>query len=91
MKTLLPVDLTITITDRTRSTRALENQIEQVVREYLNQQTVSQELVLANLVQAIMNIDDELIYDVSVDNYTGNIKVQEAEIIRAGDVTITLV
>ena len=91
VKTLLPVDLTITITDRTRITRALENQIEQVVREYLNQQTVSQELVLANLVQAIMNIDDELIYDVSVDNYTGNIKVQEAEIIRAGDVTITLV
>lgn len=90
-KTLLPLDLTVTITDKNQITNATEERITQVVREYLNQQTVSQELVLANLIQAVMNIDDALIYDARVDNYTENVKVQEAEIIRAGDVSITLV
>lgn len=90
-KTLLPVELTVTISNKGKINNALENKITTVVRNYLNNQQVSQELVLADLLQAVMNIDDVLIYDCTIDNYSSNVKVSQEEIIRAGDVTVDLI
>lgn len=89
-KTLLPIDITVTLSNKNMVNSETENKVTSVIRNYLNSQQVSQELVLADLIQAVMNIDDVLIYDCKIDNYTQNVKVKKSEIIRAGDVTVDL-
>lgn len=90
-KVVVPIDVTITVTNTNRINNALRDRVETVIRNYLNSQTVSQNLVKADLLQAIMNIDDELIYDCVFHNLDANLTIRDEEIIRAGEVTIELV
>lgn len=90
-KVLLTIELSVTITSKARITNELGNKITQTVRQYLNNQEVSQELVLADLVQVVMNIDDTLIYDCTIDSHQENVKVAKEDIIRAGEVVINLI
>lgn len=91
VKVTVPIDVTVTVTNKDRINNALQSRIETTIRNYLNSQTVSQTLVQADLLQAIMNIDDELIYDCVFNNLDGNLDIKDEEIIRAGDVIIELV
>lgn len=91
VKLNIPLELTVTISNKSRITPELEQRIETIVRNYLNGMTVSQTLVLADVIQSVMNIDDNLIYDCTIDNYKENIDIRDEEIIRAGDVIIDLV
>ena len=90
-KVVVPIDVTITVTNTNRINNALRDRVETVIRNYLNSQTVSQNLIKADLLQAIMNIDDELIYDCVFHNLDANLTIRDEEIIRAGEVTIELV
>lgn len=87
-KTLIDLDVTITTQNIRQQTDETRNKIVLVIRNYINSQEVSKELVLADLVQAIMNIDDMLIYDCVIDNYKENIKVAPQEILRAGNIDV---
>lgn len=90
-KVTVPVEVTITVADKSRINSALQERIETVIRNYLNSQVVSQTLVVADLLQAIMNIDDMLIYDCTIDSLQENLDIADEELIRAGSVTINLV
>lgn len=91
VKLTVPIDVTVTISNKNRINTALEERIELTIRNYLNSRTVSETLVKADLLQAIMNIDDNLIYDCEINNLSGNLDIRDEEIIRAGDVTIELI
>ena len=52
---------------------------------------VSDDLILSDVVQRIMNIDDYLIYDVEVTKPTKNLIIEDNQLIRAGKIEITLV
>lgn len=90
-KVVVPIDIIVTITHKSQITDRLATRVETVIRSYLNSQTVSQTLVLNDLKQAIMNIDDELIYDLEITNLEENVTLRDEEIIRAGEVNVELV
>lgn len=91
VKRVVPIDVTVEISDKNRINSLLSQRIETTIRNYLNSQTVSQTLVRADLLQAIMNIDDVLIYDCTFNNLDENLDIADEEIIRAGEVAIELV
>lgn len=91
IKSNVQVNATVTISDKRRINDKLEEHIELTIRNYLNSQVVSQPLILADLIQVIMNIDDVLIYDCKINNMTGNMSVRDEEIIRAGEVVVELI
>src|SRR5699024_12102211 len=69
------VSATVTISNKSRIGDTLQKHIEGVIRSYLNNLKTSDDLIITDLIQAIMNIDDVLIYDVSFDNLDENIIV----------------
>lgn len=91
VKTEVDVDVTVTISNKARIGETLQRHIENVIRVYLNEFEVSDDLILADLTQIIMNIDDALIYDISIDSIQGNVETVPEEIIRAGKINVTLV
>jgi uncharacterized phage protein gp47/JayE len=86
------VDVTaiVTISNKARIGDTLQHHIESVIRMYLNNFTTSDDLIITDLIQAIMNIDDNLIYDVEFENLLTNIEVPPQGIIRAGEINVTL-
>lgn len=91
IKSNVQVSATVTISDKSRINSKLEERVELTIRNYLNSQVVSQPLILADLIQVIMNIDDVLIYDCKINNMEGNMAVRDEEIIRAGEVIVELI
>ena len=91
VKTDVDVDVRVVITNKARIGETLQRHIESVIRSYLNDFNVSDDLILADLTQVIMNIDDSLIYDIQFNSIMGNIETQPEEIIRAGKINVTLV
>lgn len=89
-KRLINLEVTVTLSDKSQVGYDISGQVETAVRNYLNEMTVSKDLILSDLLQAIMNSNDELIYDCDIDNYDKNISVANEEIIRAGDITVNL-
>jgi len=89
-KIVVPVHVTITTTNAKRMNSAMRKKIETIIRNYLNSQTVSQDLILNDLLQVIMSIDDDLIYDAEIHNIEENIGVRDEEVIRAGDITLDI-
>ena len=84
------VSATVTISNKSRIGDTLQKHIEGVIRSYLNNLKTSDDLIITDLIQAIMNIDDVLIYDVSFDNLDENIIVPPQGIIRAGEINVEL-
>nr|DAN11134.1 MAG TPA: Baseplate J like protein [Herelleviridae sp.] len=91
VKTEVDVDVTVTISNKARIGETLQRHIENVIRAYLNEFEVADDLIIADLTQIIMNIDDALIYDISIDSIQGNVETVPEEIIRAGKINVTLV
>lgn len=87
----IDIDFTVIITDKSKINNLLKSRIEGVVRTYLNNLDVSQDLVLAELVQHIMNIDDSLIYDVTFSGLSSNVETKPEELIRARVIKATLI
>lgn len=85
------VSVTVTISNKARINDTLRKHIEGTIRGYLNNFNVSDDLVVTDLTQLIMNIDDSLIYDLSYGNIVGNIETRPQDIIRAGQVNVTLI
>lgn len=85
------VTVKVTISNKARIGESLQLHVESVIRGYLNNMGVSDNFVLADLTQAIMNIDDILIYDVSFTTPQSNITTKPEEIIRAGKISVELV
>ena len=88
-KTIVDINVNITITNKNRGTSTFKNHIENVIRNYLNEFTVSDDLIMSDLTQVIMNIDDNLIYDCSYEALNGNLLTSPEEIIRAGEINVT--
>ena len=91
IKTEIPLAVTVTISNKSKINKDLEDRIRSTITNYLNNMTVSQDLILADVIQVIMNIDDNLIYDCVITNYTENVITVYEEIIRSGDISIKLV
>lgn len=85
------VTIQVTISNKARIGETLQLHIENVLRGYLNNLGVSDNLILADLTQAVMNIDDILIYDVGFTTPQSNIITKPEEIIRAGKIRVELV
>lgn len=90
-RTEVDVDVQVVITNKARIGETLKYHIENVIRQYLNEFNVSDDLILADLTQVIMNIDDNLIYDISYSSLMSNVETAPEEIIRAGNINVTLV
>lgn len=84
------VTATVTISNKARIGDTLQRHIEGVIRTYLNNFTTSDDLIITDLIQVIMNIDDNLIYDVEFENLLTNIEIPPQGIIRAGEINVTL-
>lgn len=91
IKTLTDISVRVTLSNKDRISDTLEHHIEQVIRTYLNNFKVSDDLILNDLIQVIMNIDDRLIYDVEFSTIHGNTITKPEEIIRAGNIDVTLI
>ncbi|AII27322.1 putative baseplate assembly protein [Listeria phage LMTA-34] len=89
-KRLLPVEVTVTITNKNRIGDTLQAHIQGVITDYLNSMQVSNNLILSELIQIIMSIDDSLIYDCKIENFTENVIINSEDIIRAGEVKVNL-
>ncbi|QYC50999.1 baseplate J-like protein [Mammaliicoccus phage vB_MscM-PMS3] len=87
-KTVVDLNINVTLTNKNRETDTFKSHIEGVVRNYLNGFTVSDNLVMSDLTQVIMNIDDNLIYDCSYEALNGNLLTSPEEIIRAGTINV---
>lgn len=87
-----PIDINavITVTNQLAITNRLRNSIQMEITRYLNNMRTSQDLILADLIRVIMNIDSQLIYDVEITNLNDNVRITGNEIIRAGEVTVKL-
>jgi uncharacterized phage protein gp47/JayE len=84
------VNVTVTLTNKAAITDTFKNRIANEVSRYLNNMQTSQSLVLSDLSSVIKYIDRQLIYDVQFTNLSGNIALKGSEIIRAGNVQVTL-
>lgn len=84
------VNVDVIITNKQRINDTLKEHIQGVIRSYLNEFTVSKDLILADLTQVIMNIDDSLIYDLQYNINSDNIITDPQDIIRAGEIKVNL-
>lgn len=87
-KQLINIEATVTLRSRTLNSDAFHAKVVKTIRKYLNSFEASDDLIISDLTQQIMNIDDLEIYDVSYTYPLANIQAQPHEIIRAGDVTV---
>lgn len=91
IKREVDVDVEVTIINKNRIGETLKTHIENVIRNYLTTFNVSDDLILADLIQVIMNIDDNLIYDIAFNSQVENVITEPEEIIKPGKITVNLV
>ena len=84
------LNVEVTLRDKTAKTEAFRQEIEENLIHYLNTMEVSDDLILSSVVQRIKNIDDYQIYDVEITGLDKNLIVDNNQLIRAGDVAVTL-
>lgn len=87
----IDLDVHVTVRDKTSKTEAFRQEIEESVNHFLNSKEVSDNLILSSVIQRVKNIDDHLIYDVKIVNKSENHIVGKNQLIRAGDVSVTLI
>lgn len=89
-KSQVSIDLVVTVTDKTAISGRFRREIEDVIKAHLNSRRTSQNLILSDLTRVIMNVDNYLIHDVEFKELEGNVNIQGHEVIRAGEVKVTL-
>lgn len=90
VKDEVDISAVVTISNKNRIGDTLQRHIEGVIRNYLNTMKTSDDLIVTDLIQVIMNIDDNLIYDVEFTTLDENILIPAEGIIRAGEITVEL-
>lgn len=88
VKREVDLDITVIASDLNLITEDFKDKLNKFTRNYLNSFSGSEDLVLADLIQEIMNFEDNIIYDCYVTNQKGNLIINSDQIIRAGKVTI---
>lgn len=89
-KTLVDVDVTVTLTNKDRVTTAFRQRIEERIARYLDNMEVDDDFILSALTRRIGNIDKRLIYDVQIHEPTDKIDIAENQLIRPGNINVTL-
>lgn len=90
IKTPVNVDMVVYVNEKNRDTAQLEGRVITAVKNYLNSRTVSETLVLNDLLQAVMNLDDGLIYDCRFIYPTSNLNIADQALVRAGEVIVDI-
>lgn len=90
-RTTVDVSIEVQLTDPLRANATLQKVIEKQIANYLNSKTVSQDVITADIISLVMNIDRNLIYDCHVIEPVTNIIVEEAELVRSGAITVDFV
>lgn len=85
-----PVDLEVNVYlfDKLKETDALKQELITILRTHLNLKEVSQDVIIADIIKLIMSVDPYLIKDCNIVNLKENIKVDNAELVRAGAVQV---
>jgi len=89
VKYVLDVDITLVVEDINQINALYQDRLEKFIKQYLNEFTANQDLVLADFIQNVMNFDDTNVYDCYFNDLAGNVLMNNNEIIRAGDIKIT--
>lgn len=84
------IDITVTLRDTARLNESFKRQIEVVIRNYINRMEASDDLMLSDLTQEVMNIDDDTIVDMTINNLDENVFLGPEELMRAGVVNVNL-
>ena len=63
-------------------------EIQEAIEKYLNRFTASDDLIIADLIQNVMNIDDINIQDMTIQNLTENVVNAQKDLIRAGAIIV---
>lgn len=84
------LDMTVTIVAQNidNMTETMKEGLRKHIRNYLNSFVAGQDFIVADFLQSIMNYDDALIYDCYLTEPTTNLTLGDAELIRAGELTI---
>lgn len=90
-KVTVDINVDVVISNKERINSTLKEHIENVIRDYLNNFKVNQDLIITDLTQNIMNIDDNLIYDLKYNLNQDNYITQPQQIIRPGNIVVNLV
>lgn len=89
-KKTIDIEVTLTLNNKAAITETFRTKIQNDITRYLNNMSTSQDLILSDLTRVIMNIDKQLIYDVHFKNLSDNIDIKGSEVIRSGEVKVTL-
>lgn len=89
-KKSIDLDITIILDDVSYTTDNYPSLIRESVTSYLNRHVVSKSLIKADLIKFIMNIDDNAILNVNT-GLDQDIQVSNDQLIRAGNITVTVV
>lgn len=84
------INVTVTLTNRAAATTRFRNTIQDAITRYLNNLGTSQHLIMSDLTSVIKQLDRQLIYDIEFKDSEGNIYLEGHEIIKAGQVNVTL-
>lgn len=87
----IDLEIDVTVKDKTAKTEVFRQEITDKITNYLNSMEVSDNLILSDVVRRIMSIDDYLIYDVDIINRETNVILDNDQLIRAGNIAITLI
>ena len=89
-KKIVDLNVEVILNNGSRLGTPFNNEITLAIRNYLNRMVTSEDLILADLGQLLMNLDDEAIYDINIIAPEENIVVKRNEVIRSGNVNVTL-
>lgn len=84
------VDITVTLINKAAITTTFRDRIANEIARYLNNMQTSQHLILSDLSSVVKYIDRQMIYDVDFTNLEDNVTLKGSEIIRAGQIKVTL-
>lgn len=84
----IDISMNIKLRDNSRNNTIFKESINQTIRNYLNRMEASEDLILNDLSQQVMNVDDFVIYDLTFNNLDKNIQMESHQIIRAGNIQV---
>lgn len=84
------IEVTVTLNNKAAITNTLRDRIASEISRYLNNMQTSQHLILSDLTSVVRYMDRQQIYDVHISNPQGNLEIKGSEVVRAGNITVTL-
>lgn len=84
------LDVTVVLVDTTRNNEIFKEAVSTHIRNHINQKEASEDLILTDLIREVMNVDRYAIYDCKIENLEDNVTLTAEELMRAGDVNVSL-